>query len=128
MSVRGNIVLASVVVAASGAAGCNMAPQPLVVACTMEKDQIDVLRLDLRKGHATLLSVSPALAGTAHASPTEYEALFQPGPDGASRLVIKINRYTFRATRELGSHAAEAAATAAPRSTGTCERFKAKPL
>jgi hypothetical protein len=94
----------------------------------MEKDQIDVVRLDLGRGQATLLSVSPALAGTAHASPTEYEVLFQPGPDGASQLLIKINRYSFRATRELGPRAAEAAAVAGQRSTGICERYKAKPL
>jgi hypothetical protein len=74
-----------------------MPPKPVVVACTMEQEHMDVMRLDLRRGQATLLSVSPALTGTAHATPTEYEVLFQPGPDGASRLLIKINRDTFRA-------------------------------
>ena len=128
MRVRDGILLASFVVAASSVCGCDTAPKPLVVTCTMEKDQIDVVRLDLARGQATLLSVSPALAGTAHASPTEYEVLFQPGPDGASQLLIKINRYSFRATRELGPQAGEPAATAGPRSTGTCERHKAKPL
>lgn len=93
MRVRDSIVLASFVVAASCVAGCNTPPKPLFVACTMEKDQIDVVRLDLARGQATLLSVSPALPGTAHASPTEYEVLFRPGPDGASQLLIKINRY-----------------------------------
>ena len=127
MRVRDSIVWASFVVAASGGAGCA-APKPLVVACTMEKDQIDVVRLDLARGQATLLSVSPALAGTAHASPTEYEVLFQPGPDGASQLLIKINRYSFRATRELKPQAAEAAVITDQRSTGTCDRQKAKPL
>ena len=128
MSVRRSIVLVSLVVAASCVAGCTMAPKPLVVACTMEQDQIDVVRLDLGQGQATLLSVSPALAGTAHASPTEFEVLFQPGPEGATRLLIKINRYSFRATRELGPHAGETGAAAASHSTGTCERYKAKPL
>ncbi len=128
MRVRDSLVLASFVVAATCVAGCNAAPKPLVVACTMDKDQIDVVRLDLARGQATLLSVSPALAGTAHASPTEYEVLFQPGPDGASQLLIKINRYSFRATRELGPQAAEAAAAAGPRSTGRCERYKGRPL
>ena len=128
MRVRDGIVLAAFVVAASCVAGCEMPPKPLVVACTMEKDQVDVVRLDLARGQATLLSVSPALAGTAHASPTEYEVLFQPGPDGASQLLIKINRYSFRATRELGPQTAEAAAVARQRSTGTCERYKGKPL
>lgn len=128
MRVRDGIVLASFVAAASSAAGCDTAPKPLVVACTMEKDQIDVVRLDLARGQATLLSVSPALPGTAQASPTEYEVVFRPGPNGASQLLIKINRYSFRATRELGPQAAEAAAIAGQRSTGTCERHKAKPL
>jgi hypothetical protein len=128
MRVRDGIVLASFVVAAGSVAGCGMAPKPLVVACTMEKDQIDVVRLDLARGQATLLSVSPALAGTAHATPTEYEVLFQPGPAGASRLLIKINRYSFRATRELGPQAGEAATTVGPRSTGTCQRYKGTPL
>ena len=127
MSVRRSIVLASFVVAASCLAGCT-APKPLVVGCTMEQDQIDVVRLDLLRGQATLLSVSPALAGTAHASPTEFEVLFQPGPEGATRLLIKINRYSFRATRELGPHAGETGAVPDSRSTGTCERYKAKPL
>lgn len=125
MRVRDSIVFASIVVAASCLAGCT-APKPLDVACRMEKDQVDVLRLDLARGQATLLSVSPALAGTAHASATEYELVFQPGPDGASRLLIKINRYSFRATRELGP--AEPAAVAGSRSTGTCERYKGRPL
>ena len=128
MRVRDGFVLVSFVVAAGSVGGCDMAPKPLVVACTMEKGQIDVVRLDLARGQATLLSVSPALAGTAHASPTEYEVLFQPGPDGASRLLIKINRYSFRATRELEPPAAEATAIAAQRSAGTCERHKGKPL
>ena len=128
MRVRDGIVVASLVVAATSVAGCGMAPKPLVVACTMEKGQIDVVRLDLARGQATLLSVSPALAGTAHASPTEYEVVFQPGPDGASRLLIKINRYSFRATRELGPQVGEAAAIAAQRSTGTCERHRGRPL
>ena len=127
MRVRDSIVWASFVVAASCVAGCA-APKPLDVACRMEKDQIDVVRLDLARGQATLLSVSPALAGTARASPTEYEVLFQPGPDGASKLLIRINRYSFRATRELGPQAAEAATVAGPRSTGTCERYKGRPL
>jgi hypothetical protein len=94
----------------------------------MEGDRIDVVRLELARGQATLLSVSPALAGTAHASPTEYEVLFQPGPDGASQLLIKINRYSFRATRELGPQAGEATATPGPRSTGRCERYRGSPL
>lgn len=128
MSVRRSIVVASSVVAASCLAGCSTAPKPLVVACTMEQDQIDVVRLDLLRGQATLLSVSPALAGTAHASPTEFEVLFQPGPEGATQLLIKINRYSFRATRELGPHAGETGAVPDSRSTGTCERYKAKPL
>ena len=127
MRVRKRFVLGSLVVSAS-LAGCNPAPKPLTVACKTEKDQLDVVRLDLRQGQATLLSISPALTGTASASPTEYEATFQPGPDGASRLVIKINRYTLRGTRELGAPAGAAAATEGSRSTGTCERFTAKPL
>ena len=63
MKVRDSIVWASFVVAASGVARCP-APKPLDVACRMEKDQIDVVRLDLARGQATLLSVSAALAGT----------------------------------------------------------------
>jgi hypothetical protein len=127
MRVRKGFVLASLAVSAS-LTGCNPAPKPLTVACTTEKDQIDVVRLDLRQGQATLLSVSPALTGKAAASPTEYEATFQPGPDGASRLVIKINRYTLRGTRELGTPAGAAAPAEGSRSTGICERFTAKPL
>jgi hypothetical protein len=128
MSVRRSIVVASFVVAASCVAGCRTPPKPLTVACTMGQDQIDVVRIDLHQGQATLLSVSPALAGTAHASPTEFEVLFQPGPDGAPRLLIKINRYSFRATRELGPHTGETGAVAGSHSTGTCERYRAKPL
>ena len=126
MSVRDSIVLASFIVTASCAAGCTVAPKPLVVSCTMQGDQIDVISLDMNLGHATLLSVAPSLAGTARASPTEFEALFQPGPDGATRLLIKINRYSFRATRELGSQGAEG--TAGLRSSGTCERYRGRPL
>ena len=124
MSVRGGIFFASLIGLSSCLAGCSMAPKPVVAKCTMDGDQIDVVSLDPARGQATLLSVSPPLAGTAHASPTEYEALFQPGPDGASRWLIKINRYTFRATREVGADGG----VVVPQSTGTCERYKGKPL
>jgi len=110
-----------------GVSGCS-GPKPLVVACTMDKDHVDMVALDARTGHATLLSVSPALTGTVHATPTEYEAVFQPGPEGVARLVIKINRYTLRATREAGARSSETGATMSGSMTGTCVRSKAKPL
>jgi hypothetical protein len=96
-----------------------------MLKCTIG-DQIDVVSLDLATGRATLLSVAPPLTGTAQATQTEYEALFQPGPEGAPRLAIKINRYSFRARREPGPHGADAASGSHP--AGTCERYKGRPL
>ena len=97
-----------------------MAPKPLMVKCTMDGGQVDVVSLDLAQGRATLLSVSPALIGTSHTTPTEYEVQFEPGPEGAARLHIKINRYSLRATRE--------SATGAGALSGTCARFTGRPL
>ena len=125
MNIRSRIVAMGLVVAATGTAGCEM-QKSLLVSCTTDKDHIDVISLDLRQQRATLLSASPPLTGTAHATPTEYEVLFQPGPDGTSRLQLKINRYTRRVTRESGPRTAEAAVVAP--STGTCDPYKAKPL
>jgi len=127
MTLRSRVVSIVLVVAASSAAGCE-AQKPLLVSCTTDANHIDVVGLDLRQQRATLLSVSPPLNGTAHASPTEYEVLFQPGPDGASRLLFKINRYTLRMTRELAPRATEGATPASPPSTGVCERYRSKPL
>jgi hypothetical protein len=127
MTARSRAVGIALVVAAGSAAGCEM-QKPLLVSCTTDPDHIDVVSLDLRQQRATLLSVSPPLNGTAHGSPTEYEVLFQPGPDGAPRLLIKINRYTLRMTRELAPRAAEGTAPTSPPSTGVCERYKTKPL
>ena len=122
------IVLASLVALAASATGCTMAPKPLMLKCTSEGDQIDVVSLDLARGQARLLSVAPPLTGTSHATETEYEAMFQPGPEGARRLHLKINRYSFRATREPGRHSAGAAEATTSHSTGTCERYKGRPL
>lgn len=126
MRVGQRLVVASFAGLSTVVAGCTMAPKPLMVKCTMEGDQIDVVSLDLARGQARLLSVAPALTGTSHTTETEYEALFQPGPEGAPRLHIKINRYSFRATREPGRR--DAAAGAASHSTGTCERYRGRPL
>jgi hypothetical protein len=128
MHVDHRAVLATVVALAACATGCTMAPKPVIVKCTMEGDQVDVVSLEPARGRATLLSVSPPLEGTSHATPSEYEASFQPGPEGAPRLHIKINRYTLRATREPGRHGGGAAAGTGSHSNGTCERFKGKPL
>ena len=128
MTLRETMALASVLAAASCAAGCTMAPKPLVVKCSINGDLIDVVSLDIVRGQATLLSVSPPVTGSVRATPSEYEILFQPGPDGAPRLSLRINRYTFRAAREVGSGAAPATAGSASVSTGTCERYKDKPL
>ena len=127
MHVDHRAVLAAVVVLAA-CAGCTMAPKPVIVKCTMEGDQVDVVSLEPGRGRATLLSVSPPLAGTSHVTPSEYEASFQPGPEGVPRLHIRINRYTLRATREPGRHAVGAVAGTGSPSSGTCERFKGKPL
>ena len=122
------VVLASLVALAACTAGCSMAPKPLMLKCTMEGDQIDVVSLDLARGQARLLSVAPPLTGTSHTTETEYEVMFQPGPEGAPRLHIKINRYSFRAMREPGRHGAGAADATGSHSTGTCERYKGRPL
>jgi hypothetical protein len=113
--------------AAVGTVGCSLPPKPLIVSCKTAGDQMDVVDLDPAGGHATLLSVSPALSGTVHASPTEFDVVFQPGPDKTPRLRLRINRYTFRATRETGEQATDAAA-AGSQTVALCERFKAKPL
>jgi hypothetical protein len=127
MPVKRTTAMMGLVVAVGSASGCQV-EKPLLVSCTTDKDRVDVVGLDPLRGRATLLSVSPPLTGTAHASPTEYEVLFQPGPDGASRLLLKINRYTYRVTREEGAPAAQSGAGTTGSSTGTCERYKAKPL
>jgi hypothetical protein len=114
--------------AAAGASGGCQVQQPLLVSCTTDASHVDVIGLDLRRGRATLLSVSPPLTGTAHASPTEYEVLFQPGPDGASRLLLKINRYTLRVTREPRPRNAEPPQVTGESPTGTCDRYRGKPL
>jgi hypothetical protein len=127
MDVRSRAAALAMGVWASCLAGCTVAP-PVTVTCTSEKDQIDIVGLHVSQGKATLLSVSPPLAGTVQASPTEYDVLFQPGPAGTPRLHLKINRYTFRMTREPGAHAADAGAAGPSVSTGTCERYRVKPL
>ena len=128
MPFRRTVVAMGLVGAAAGVSGGCQVQQPLMVSCTTDSNHIDVIGLDLRQGRATLLSVSPPLTGTAHASPTEYEVLFQPGPDGASRLLLKINRYTLRVTREPRPRSAEPASVTAEPSTGTCDRYRGKPL
>ena len=127
MPVRGSIAALGLAVVASSAGGCQQ-QKLLLISCTTENDHIDVVGLDLLHQRAMLLSASPQLTGTAHGSPTEYEVLFEPGPAGAARLLLKINRYTHRVTRELGPRAAETAPGTAAPSTGTCERYRAKPL
>jgi hypothetical protein len=122
------VVSAFLVAAAAAASGCTMPPKPLMLKCAMEGEQVDVISLDLATGRATLLSVAPPLAGTAQATQTEYDVLFQPGPEGSPRLHIRINRYSFRATREPGRHGAGAADTTGSHSTGGCERYKGRPL
>ena len=127
MNVRNRVVPLTLAVWTGCLAGCTIA-KPLTVTCTCETGEIDVIGLDSKRGRATLLSVSPALTGSVKTSPTEYEVLFQPGPAGTPRLRLTINRYTFRATREPGAHAADSGAAGPSVSTGTCERYKAKPL
>jgi hypothetical protein len=118
---------AAVAVAAADTAACELGQKPLVVSCTTEADQIvDVVRLDVRHGHATLLSVSPPRTGSVHASPTEYDVTFEAGPDGTSRLRLRINRYTMRSTREAGAGGEAAAPVSAM--PGHCERYRNKPL
>ena len=121
------IAFAAFSVAACCTIGCSMPAKPLIVSCATDGNQIDVVSLDPSQGQATLLSVSPPLSGQVHVSPTQYEIVFQPGPEGTSRLMLTINRYTFRATRGTGEPAT-AADTGGSRRAGTCERYKAKPL
>jgi hypothetical protein len=127
MLLRSAVVAMGLAGAAGVSGGCQV-QQPLLVSCTTDTTHVDVIGLDLRQGRATLLSVSPPLAGSAQASPTEYEVLFQPGPGGASRLLFKINRYTLRVTREQGPRSSETGTASSAPSTGTCERYRAKPL
>lgn len=106
--------------------GCTLPPKPLIVSCKSESDQVDVVDLDLARSKATLLSVSPPLSGTVQISPTEFDILFQPGPDQTPRLRLRINRYTFHVIREAGEPATGAPAGSSQ--AGLCERYKAKPL
>ena len=117
---------AAFAVAAADTAACEIGQKPVIVSCTTQPDQIvDVVRLNLRQGHATLLSVSPPRTGAVHASPTEYDVTFEGGP-GASRLRLRINRYTMRSTREAGGGGEAAAPVSAM--PGLCERYRPKPL
>jgi hypothetical protein len=127
MTLRKTIAFAAFSVAAGCTIGCSMPAKPLIVSCTTDGNQIDIVSLDPSHGQATLLSVSPPLSGQVHVSPTQYEVVFQPGPEGTSRLLLKINRYSFRATRETGEPAT-AAGTHGSQTAGACERYKAKPL
>ena len=127
MTLRKTIAFAAFSVAAGCTIGCSMPAKPLIVSCTTDGNQIDIVSLDPSHGHATLLSVSPPLSGQVHLSPTQYEVVFQAGPEGTSRLLLKINRYSFRATRETGEPAT-AAGTGGSQTAGACERYKAKPL
>ena len=127
MRLRKSIAFAAFSVAAGCTIGCSMPPKPLIVSCATDGNQIDIVSLDPSQGQATLLSVSPPLSGQVHVSPTQYEIVFQPGPDRTARLLLRINRYTFRATRETGEPAT-AAGAAGSQTAGTCERYKAKPL
>jgi hypothetical protein len=127
MTLRKTIAFAAFSVAAGCTIGCSMPAKPLLVSCTTDGNQIDIVSLDPSHGQATLLSVSPPLSGQVHVSPTQYEVVFQPGPEGTSRLLLKINRYSFRATRETGEPAT-AAGTHGSQTAGACERYKAKPL
>ena len=126
MSGSKSLAFAAFTLAAGSTIGCSLPPKPLIVRCTTESNQIDVVDLDPKNGRATLLSVSPPLTGQVHVTPTEFEVVFQPGPGQTSRLLLKINRYTFRAAREAGAAAPDAGA-AGPQ-TGVCERFRDKPL
>jgi hypothetical protein len=127
MTLRKTIAFAAFSVAAGCTIGCSMPAKPLIVSCTTDGNQIDIVSLDPSHRQATLLSVSPPLSGQVHVSPTQYEVVFQPGPEGTSRLLLKINRYSFRATRETGEPAT-AAGTHGSQTAGACERYKAKPL
>jgi hypothetical protein len=127
MTLRKTIAFAAFSVAAGCTIGCSMPAKPLIVSCTTDGNQIDIVSLDPSHGQATLLSVSPPLSGQVHVSPTQYEVVFQPGPEGTSRLLLKINRYSFRATRET-REPATAAGTHGSQTAGACERYKAKPL
>lgn len=108
------------------AAACEAGQKPLIVACTTQPDQIvDVVRLNVREEHATLLSVSPPRTGFVRASPTEYDVTFEAG-SGFSRLRLRINRYTLRSTRETAGGGE--AATPVAVMPGFCERYRTKPL
>ena len=127
MRVKRGVAFVVFAAAVGGTVGCSLPPKPLIVSGKTDSNQLDVVDLDPAANRATLLSVSPALAGTVQASPTEFDVLFQPGPDKTPRLRLRINRYTFRAMREAGEPAADAGAAGSP-TVATCERFKAKPL
>ena len=124
---RKSIVFAAFTLAAGCGIACSLPPKPLVIRCTTGSNQVDIVDLDPKRGQATLLSVSPPLSGRVHVSPTEYEVVFEPGPDRTSRLFLKINRYTFRAARDAGGPATDAAA-AGSQTAAVCERYKDKPL
>lgn len=119
---------AAVAVGAAMAAACEAGQKPVMVVCTSQPDQVvDVVRLSVRQGQATLLSVSPPRTGSVQASPTEYDVIFEAGPDGTSRLRLRINRYSSRSTRETGGGGREATAPASAM-PGLCERYRNKPL
>jgi hypothetical protein len=124
--IRRCLAAAATVSAAAAATACDL-QKPLMLACTTQPDQIiDVVRLSLQQGHATLLSVSPPRAGSVRVSPTEYAVTFEPGTEGAPRLRLTINRYTFRSIRlEGGGGDAPAPGSALK---GVCERYRGKPL
>ena len=126
MQVRKSLAFAAFAAVIGCTVGCTLPPKPLIVSCKSESDQVDVVNLDLARSQATLLSVSPPLSGTVQISPTEFDILFQPGPDQMPRLRLRINRYTFRVIREAGEPAT--GAPAASSYAGLCERYKAKPL
>ena len=127
MRLRKSIAFAAFSVAAGCTIGCSMPAKPLIVSCTTDGNQIDIVSLDPSHGQATLLSVSPPLSGQVHVSPTQYEVVFQPGPEGTSRLLLKINRYTFRATRE-NWRTCDSRGRSRFADRRRCERYKAKPL
>ncbi|HSC26818.1 MAG TPA: hypothetical protein VLD67_06065 [Vicinamibacterales bacterium] len=117
---------AALAACAAATVGCEL-QQPLMLTCTTQPGEIvDVVRLSPQQGQATLLSVSPPRSGSVQVSPTAYDVTFEPGTDGAPRLRLTINRYTFRSTRQEGG-GADAAATGSTL-TGVCERYRGRPF
>ena len=88
----------------AGSLACSAMPDvpPRTIRCETEGGILDVLRLNLLTGEAVLLSVSPVRTGKVEVRSSEYEVLFEAS-ETALGLWIRVNRYTGKGERELGS-------------------------